>query len=103
MFVFQAGLLYNSPSFAEVPEKETDDWSNESYYAGKGEYIALEVLTSEHYQSASVVLSIGTLISMLTLPDGNKDDANNDENVTKTDGAKAADVNVDEAAEIRCG
>ena len=44
--------------------KKAVDQSNESYFAGKEEYIELVVLTTEHYQSAFVILSIGTFISI---------------------------------------
>ena len=58
-------MLYDSPRFGKVPEKTTIDMSNESYYAGKGEYINLEILTLEHHQAPFVLLSIGLFIGLI--------------------------------------
>ena len=48
-----------------VPEKTTVDNNNESYYAGKGEYINLVVLTLEHHQAPFVLLSIGLIFGLM--------------------------------------
>ena len=61
----QAGLLYDSPRYGMVPEKIAVDQSNESYYAGKGEYINLVVLTLEHHQAPFVILSFGCFIGLI--------------------------------------
>ena len=61
----QAGLLYDSPRYGMVPEKIAVDQSNESYYAGKGEYINLVVLTLEHHQAPFVILSFGCFLGLI--------------------------------------